>query len=441
MLDAGYKPLYIYAKEFENAVKDCGIPVKIGVEREKGHTAVKTIHIYKDGHEDDNFFYVERTVKTMLYAYGGSKIYIDAPDYIVEKLAKTYSKDGKRAFDVDFIETVYLMPIEVHKKPAEQIIEVEDDKSLSGGFKGRRIGFDAGGSDRKVTASVDGEIVFDDETVWFPKLNADPEYHIAGIKDSIDRALEKLDGKVDAIGVSTAGVVVDDEVRLASLFRKVPKEIYKEKIAPIYKNLSSTYGVPVKVANDGDVSALAGAVSLKKGRLLGIAMGTSLAAGYIDKNLNIKGYINELAFAPVDANKNAEKDEWSGDTGVGTSYMSQDAVIKLCKDAKIELDDSLAPAEKLKVAQKLVNEGDKRAEELFERMGEYFGYSIMYFSMFYDIETVMFLGRVASGKGGDIILKVASDIVKKESQGAISIVIPDERTRRLGQSYVACSLV
>lgn len=121
--------------------------------------------------------------------------------------------------------------------------------------------------------------------------------------------------------------------------------------------------------------------------------------------------------------------------------MSQDAVIKLFKDAKIEVDESLPPAEKLKVAQKLVNDGDPRAEELFEKMGEYFGYSIMYFSLFYDISTVMFLGRVASGRGGDILLRVASDVVKKESDGKISIVIPDERTRRLGQSYVAASLV
>lgn len=441
MLDQGYKPLYKYVKEFEKSVGDDGITVRIGVEREKGHTAVRDIRIYREGHEADNIFYVERTVKTMLYAYGGKHVYIDAPDYIVDEISRLYSHDGERAFDVDLMETVYCEPFGVSKRNAEEIIEIEDDKSLAGGFNGRRIGFDAGGSDRKVTACVDGETVFDDETVWFPKLNSDPEYHIAGIKDSIDRALEKLDGKLDAIGVSTAGIVVDDEVRLASLFRKVPKEIYAEKIAPIYKNLSRDYGVPVKVANDGDVSALAGAVALKQGRLLGIAMGTSLAAGYIDANLNIKGYINELAFAPVDANRDAERDEWSGDVGVGTSYMSQDAVIKLFKDAKIEVDESLPPAEKLKVAQKLVNDGDPRAEELFEKMGEYFGYSIMYFSLFYDISTVMFLGRVASGRGGDILLRVASDVVKKESDGKISIVIPDERTRRLGQSYVAASLV
>jgi predicted NBD/HSP70 family sugar kinase len=252
--------------------------------------------------------------------------------------------------------------------------------------KGYKIGFDAGGSDRKVTSTINGEVVFDSEDIWFPKLNSDPEYHINGIKDSINRAKDALGGRVDAIGVSTAGIVVDNEIRVASLFLKVPEEVYPEKIVPIYKNLGKEYSCPVKVANDGDVAALAGAFSLGEGRILGIAMGTSEAAGYVDENFNIKGYLNELAFAPVDANINAPKDEWSGDKGVGSAYHSQDAVIRLAKELRIEINEELSPAEKLKSVQNLTNAGEKRGIEIFEKLGEYFGYSILWYQNFYPLK-------------------------------------------------------
>lgn len=61
--------------------------------------------------------------------------------------------------------------------------------------------------------------------------------------------------------------------------------------------------VPLTVANDGDVTALAGALSLKHGRVLGIAMGTSEAVGYVNKDGNLNGWLSELAFVPVDYNK------------------------------------------------------------------------------------------------------------------------------------------
>ncbi len=443
MLDKNYKPLYLYTLEMEDkAAKLGGTMVKIGIERENGYTAVRTVNIITDGDKEENYFYVERTVKTMLYAYGGYRVHLYAPDYIIDSFKKDYTMEGARAFDVDMMQKFYLEKFEIIKEDnPDNIVESYVNSKLAGGFDGYRIGFDAGGSDRKVTACIDGKIVFDDETVWFPKINSDPQYHIDGICDSIDRALAALGGKLDAIGVSTAGTLVNEEVRVASLFRKVPEELFKEKLITVYKDLSKKYGVPVRVVNDGDVSAVAGAMAIGEGRLMGIAMGTSLASGYIDGNQNIQGFINELAFAPVDANKGAEADEWSGDVGVGTTYMSQDAVIKLMKEAGVEHDDSLPPAEKLKIAQKLVNGDDPIGIEIFERMGDYFGYSIMYFSLYYDIKTVLFLGRVASGKGGDIILKRSNEIVSKYSQGKISVQLPDEKTRRLGQSYVAASLV
>ena len=359
----------------------------------------------------------------------------------MDELRECYSADGARKFDVDFMEQVYLTRTEfVRVERAEDLpaagIRAERSSPVA---SGKRIGFDAGGSDRKVTACIDGKVVYEKETIWYPKLQSDPEYHRAGIEDSIDKALEALGGEVEAIGVSTAGIVVDGEIRVASLFRKVPKEIYREKVFPIYKNLSLKYGCPVKVANDGDVAALAGAFGLGKGKVLGIAMGTSLAGGFVDGDMRIRGYLNELAFAPVDANTEAQADEWSGDVGVGGNYHSQDAVIRLAPEAGIELTPDASPAEKLKEVQKLADAGDERAIAIFTRLGDYAAYTLMWFNCFYDFDTAIVLGRVASGKGGDVLIARARAVLA-ELGSDIAVELPDEMSRRLGQSYTATQL-
>jgi len=177
--------------------------------------------------------------------------------------------------------------------------------------------------------------------------------------------------------------------------------------------------------------------------VLGIAMGTSEAGGYVDGKGNITGWLNELAFVPVDFNKNSMVDEWSGDFGCGVKYFSQDAVIKLANPAGIILDENLSPAEKLKEVQKLVEKGDERAFKIFESIGCYLGYGIAYYSFFYDITHVLVLGRVTSGEGGKIIAKTAEKVLKQEFPilaDKIMLHLPDEKSRRVGQSVAAASL-
>lgn len=440
MLDKDYKPMFLWQKEFLSSLGTNKESYLLALERGEGEIKVYKTHIFQSGHEEENLIYIERIVKFMLWAYGGYRFYLSGNRKVSEGLKRIYSKEGDRSFDYEFMRKVYgksLQFIDVEEKDFPEEKEIPLKASME--KRGYKIGFDAGGSDRKVTATIDGEVIFDSEDIWFPKLNSDPEYHIKGIKDSIDRAKEALGGRVDAIGVSTAGIVVNNEIRVASLFLKVPQEVYSEKIVPIYKNLAKDYSCPVKVANDGDVAALAGAFSLGQGRMLGIAMGTSEAAGYVDENFNIKGYLNELAFAPVDTNINAPEDEWSGDKGVGSAYHSQDAVIRLAKEINIEMDESLSLAEKLKVVQKMANSGDNRAIQIFEKLGEYFGYSILWYKQFYPLKKVLLLGRVASGTGGDTLLLKAKEILKNQGSD-IEIIIPDEKSRRLGQSYTATLL-
>ena len=223
----------------------------------------------------------------------------------------------------------------------------------------------------------------------------------------------------------------------------MPRDEFDAKVRDMYIRAAKEIGdVPLTVANDGDVTALAGALSLKHGRVLGIAMGTSEAVGYVNKDGNLNGWLSELAFVPVDYNKKAMVDEWSGDYGCGVKYFSQDGVIKLAGFAGIELDENASPAEKLKVVQGLMKNGDPRAREIYENIGIYLGYSIAYYAEFYDIQNLLLLGRVTSGDGGDIIIAKATEVLHTEfpEYKDIVIMMPDEWTRRVGQSIAAASL-
>ena len=171
-------------------------------------------------------------------------------------------------------------------------------------------------------------------------------------------------------------------------------------------------------------------------------MGTSEAVGYVDKNGNLTGWFSELAFMPVDFYTGAEVDEWSKDFGVGCKYFSQDAVIKLLPQAGIELDENLTLAEKLKAVQKLLEEGNKGAEKIFETIGTYLAFTIPFYAEFYDIKHILILGRVTSGRGGDIVLETCKKILASEFPEFkdIDIRMPSEYMRRVGQSIAAASL-
>ncbi|HOR13995.1 MAG TPA: ROK family protein, partial [Clostridia bacterium] len=250
--------------------------------------------------------------------------------------------------------------------------------------------------------------------------------------------------RVDAIGISSAGIYIDNKTMVASLFLKVPKALYKEKVQNIYLRAAKEIAdVPVVVCNDGDVSALAGGMNLNTNNVLGIAMGTSEAAGFLDKNGHITGWLNELAFAPIDAQNVAPRDEWSGDIGCGVKYFSQDAVIRLAPLAGIELDEKLTPAEKLLHVQNLLKNGSSAAASVFSTIGAYLGHTLPLYYDLYGFHNALLLGRVMSGRGGELILEAAEHILKDEYPDIaanITPVLPDEKARRVGQSVAAASL-
>ncbi len=440
-LDPGYIPLYRFNQAF---LKDAKAPLGIAVERSCGEMAVceTFIHGTPEMREAD-CYYVNRLVKTILWMKGGFKIYVRGSEDICRYLQEAYSAGGCQSFDWDYMANVFEHPFEVVS--CDRLPEAKDSpKAIGRHLDGCRIGFDAGGSDRKVSAVIDGESVFDEEVVWFPKINSDPDYHYDGIVSALKAAAGHMP-RVDAVGVSSAGVYINDRTMSASLFLQVPKDLFDQKVKDIYiRAITDTFGnVPYAVANDGDVSALAGAMSLEEDNVLGIAMGTSEAVGYVDAQGRITGWLNELAFVPVDAQADAMQDEWSGDIGCGVKYFSQDGVIKLAPRAGIALDESLSPAEKLKVVQGLMAKDDPRAADVYSSLGVYLAHALAFYFDLYHFKHVLLLGRVMSGKGGDLILSTCKDVLADEYPeiaSQISPTLPDEKFRRVGQSAAAASL-
>ena len=446
-LDPKFQPLSIVCRDMREATKEVGQDIIIAIERNKGYTTTYKTRIFCDGtgHDEENFRFIERLTKSLLWVAGGYKIIIAGSEVVGNKIKEAYTDGGLRDFDVHFMERVYERPFEVELCA---YADAPKDKSAAAPIgrhlDGCRIGFDAGGSDRKVSAVIDGESVYSEEVVWFPKTTSDPNYHYQGILDAMKTAASHMP-RVDAIGVSSAGVYIDNRIMVASLFLKVSDEDFDKKVKNMYIDVAKEIGenIPIEVANDGDVTALAGAMDLNDDSVLGIAMGTSEAGGYVDPQGNITGWLNELAFVPVDYCEEAMVDEWSGDYGCGVKYFSQDGVIKLAPYAGIELDESLSPAEKLKVVQGLMKENDERAAAIYDTIGAYFGYAIAYYTEFYDIKHVLIMGRVTSGEGGVILLNRAQEVLDTEFPELakkIQLHIPDEKSRRVGQSVAAASL-
>lgn len=451
ILEPEFKPAIVELRSFFEDVKK--YPNRqhliVSIERANGYIYRKEFDILPDGIDDErNTFIVERIIKCILWVVGGFKIYIAGSHIVSNNIKKCYSEGGLRDFDYHFMSTVFEKEMEVVECSSESIPEMKESSlSVGGHLEGRRIGFDVGGSDIKVSAVKDGKVLSSEEIVWLPKLTEDVNYHYEFFYKAMKSAIDKLGGDVDAIGISAAGVIVENKPMVSSIFIKVPKEnfeLVKGAYINTVKRLEKELGhsIPFEVANDGDVTALAGAIDLKDNCVLGIAMGTSEAVGYVDKNGNLPGWFSELAFMPVDFNKRAMVDEWSHDFGVGCKYFSQDAVIKLAPRVGIHLDENLTLAEKLKVVQKLNEEGHAGANQIFESIGVYLAFSLAFYAEFYEIKHVLLLGRVTSGKGGETILKVAKETLAIEfpEYKSIDIRMPSEFMRRLGQSIAASSL-
>jgi len=449
VLDPDFVPASLWNRCFRAKAVENGKSTPLGIALERSDGSVSLFRTAVLPHENSNIplneRYVERLLKFLLWQKGGYRVSIGGDAALCRFLQGVYSPTGKRAFDHQFMgDRVYGRPMVIQHTSYDQLpAEHEAVAPLGRHLEGCRIGFDLGASDRKCAAVVDGEVVFSEEVPWDPSRQADPQYHFDGINDSLKRAAAKLP-RVDAIGGSAAGVYVNNEVRVGSLYRAVPQNLFDSRIRRLFFELQAAWGgIPFEVVNDGEVTALAGSMALNDNAVLGIAFGSSLAAGYVTPQGNITGWLNELAFVPIDYRESAPADEWSGDQGVGAIYFSQQAVGRLLPAAGIALPAEMPLAAKLVEVQKLMAAGDGRARKIYQTIGTYLGYSIAHYADFYEIRNLLVLGRVTTGEGGDIILSIAREILQAEFPelaGAIRFHTPGEAEKRHGQAVAAASL-
>ncbi|MFA6962296.1 MAG: ROK family protein [Opitutaceae bacterium] len=448
-LDPDYVSAVLWNRAYRALVRETrgSRPFAVALTRADGRASVWRGEVLPSWHAQAalTFRYVERLVKFLLWQRGGCHVLIVGAPEVALELKKHYSPKGARAFDYRFMgDEVYGRSFTVEAGLWEDLPKEEPDALPVGRHLGGcRIGFDLGGSDRKVSAVIEGKVIYTEEIAWDPYFQTDPAYHIEGVQDSLLRAAAHLP-RVDAIGGSAAGVYVNNEVRVASLFRGVPREHFEKSIRRMFFDLRERWnGVPFEVVNDGEVTALAGSMSLGDNAVLGVSMGTSMAAGYVTPQGGITPWLNELAFAPIDYAEGAAVDEWSGDLGCGVQYFSQQGVNRLALHAGIKFPDTMPLPERLVAVQASMAAGDDRAQSVYESIGTVLGYSVAHYADYYDIRNLLILGRVTSGTGGEVILSKAREVLAgefPELASGIRLAMPDEKDKRHGQAVAAASL-
>jgi predicted NBD/HSP70 family sugar kinase len=446
-LDDGFRPAALADRAFHDELEAAGggVPLVIALERHDGAVSRFETHVFPDGDRraDAGLMYAERLLKSLLWQCGAWRVHVAGPQRLGEALARIYSPDGARRFDCRFMgEEVYERPFELVVCDAGEVpSERETARPLGRHLDGCRIGFDLGASDRKVAAVIDGTPVFSEEVVWEPRTQRDPDYHYREIMAALERAAAAMP-RVDAVGGSSAGIYIDTRVRAASIFRGVPRERFGE-VRTLFLRIRDELGVPLEIVNDGDVAALAGSMSLGANGVLGIALGSSEAGGYVTPEGAITGRLNELAFVPIDYAVGAAVEEWSGDRGCGAQYLSQQCVFRLAPKAGVDVPPDAPDAVKLRHVQDKLEAGHEGAMRIWESMAAYMGYAIAQYARFYELRHVLILGRCTSGHGGQMIADGARRVLEvefPELAGQVTIHLPDETSRRVGQSIAAASL-
>lgn len=448
-LDRDFLPASLWNRAYrELAARDRRArPFCVTVERPNGGISRFEGRVLDEDHPAAglNLRYAERVLKSLLWLKGGFRVRVAGAPEIAAQLASIYSPKGERAFDHGFLgEVIYRRPFDIG---AAELGDLPQERApgLAVGrhLDGCRIGFDLGGSSRKAVAVRDGRVVFSEEAPWDPCFQRDPDYHVEGVGDLLQRAAEHLP-RVDAIGGSAAGTYVNNEVRAASLFRGVPADLFAARIRLMFLELQRRWGgVPLVVMNDGEVSALAGSMTQGANAVFGTSLGTSQAGGYVTPAGELTSWFNEPAFAPVDYRPDAPRDEWSGDAGCGAQYFSQQGVARLAARAGFRFPGPMPVPERLAQVQAAMRRGESRGAEIYDSIGVYLGYAIAQYADHYEIRHVLVSGGVTSGAGGERMLAQATAVLRAEFPElakTITCHMPEEKDRRLGQAIAAASL-
>ena len=419
--------------------------MRIALEREDG--AISSFELYSPppGSSETKQFLpcLERIVKFLLWQKGGFRITVGGPKEYAAYLSDIYSDSGARKFDADFMARIYQHPFEVLSSTYDSApLSDESSVQMGGNNDGCRVGIDLGGSSRTACAMQDGKVIFTETLHWNPTPESDPQYHISALKESIRRAAAHLP-RLDAVGISSAGVYIGNRVRIGSIYRGVSIEDFTAHITDMYPDLSKELGVPVLVANDGEVTALSGTISDNLYPVLGLALGSALGGGYVNREGKIPGWLDELEFVPLDMAENAPCAEWSGDKGTSVDYLSQQAAVRLGEILGIPLDPTLPMGARFRSIQNLMDTGDSKAMMIFMEMGRFLAGAVRCYDLFYDLDNIILMGGVIGGTGGEVMLATAKQTLKIDEPkllDRINLLLPSEEMRKTGQAMAAATL-
>ena len=384
----------------------------------------------------ETYSLLKRSLLALLWMVGGNEISLSCPKELYARLLERISIDSELENSFEAMEEIYGGKVAfslVDELPRRKI----EGRTCSLSSSGCRIGLDLGGSDIKAIALKEGEVAYSAERLWDPRNEKDPSYHEGVIASCLKEASSFLP-KVDFVGVSTSGIVERGEILFPSLFASCSEGDRKGRVRTLFNRLipSLLPGTPFRLINDGDASSLGGALLHHKDSLLGLSLGTSLAAGYV-KEGRLYPYLNELSKVSVNLSPKARSHYKYLIKGSASEYLSQKGLLCLAESHGIELEGSLP--ERLLALQKLADSKDIGVLQVYEEFGRRLADSVIYFSAFLDFSTVFLLGRVMSGKGGEAILKSASSRMEEKGKG-LAFFTAGERFKRLGQAYVASLL-
>jgi len=466
-LDPNFAPLalakrnYLKAVEGSDAFLEWALPRADGVGRYK-------FPVFKEDHEDlDASIYLAGVlIQEMMWQRSASELLLSGPATICEALQAAYSKGGAYEFETLQMPKVCGTPDKVFETkivPIENLPAATDTPQECGTIpNGCRLAFDLGKSDVKTVAVKDGEVLYSKETEW-DVTNTNPDYHFKVITDALKVARKALpNGRVDAVGGSATGTIGgNNEATWCDIFPNVSQDDYQAKVVDIFQRIRKEVAgdVPLKVINDGEVTALAAYQKIGKGNILGISMGSSEGAGYANAGGNLIGWINELCYIKLDLNPEAPTDPWTkgNHTGLSHMYLGQRGATKLAAKGGVKVPENYVyphadmctikhedHAQCLKLIQKAMADPEQETtvQQIYQTVGVYLGYALAQYSEFYAIDHVMILGRVSKGKGGDLMLDIAKQVLAEEfpEYQHIQFHTADDHFKAVGQCIAAAAL-
>jgi len=468
-LDPNFSPVILGKKKYLEAAKDCKETLTWALPRSDG-CARYSLPVFSADNElvEASIYLAGVLIQEMIWQRSASELLLAGPEAVCKRLKEAYAVGGQYEFEATSMPNVCGTPeksFEVKIVEAAELPEAKDTPQVCGkDANGCRLAFDLGKSDIKVVAVQDGVVKYSKETEWDVTAE-DPQYHYDAILAAMKLGAATLP-RIDAVGGSATGTISGkNEATWCDIFPNVPPAVYKEKVVDIFQRLAAEVSgnpdIPLKVINDGEVTALAAVQKLEgQGSIMGISMGSSEGGGYANADGNLLGWINELCYIRLDLHPDAPTDAWTkgAHTGISHMYLGQRSATRLAaKVPCIELPEIYkyphpemctirheCHAQVLKLIQTAMADEAKMPEvrAIYETVGVYLGYALAQYSEFYDIKHVMILGRVSKGKGGDIMLDTAKKVLESEFPEIGSIVFhtADDHFKAVGQCIAAAAL-